>query len=124
MTGRIRRIRTVRFDRIEDGNRCGNNQRLAHLQAIDAGKDVDGIRAEHRQRCHIHVVQAADVDAERASQPRAHKVRQHDGGRVEVHIVHHQQRQRRNRRQQEFVAPAQVEDVIGKAEQHHAADRQ
>lgn len=39
----------------DDGE--GYHHCLSHLQPIDAGEDVDGIRAEHCQHAHVHIVQ-------------------------------------------------------------------
>ena len=39
----------------QDGN--NNDDRLAHLDTIDAGKDVDGVRAKYGKAGHVYIVQ-------------------------------------------------------------------
>ena len=47
---------------------------------------------------------------------------QDDSGGATIDQVHHEQRERGDGGEEELVAPAQVEDIIGKPEEYHATD--
>lgn len=51
----VNRIRTD-FDQVKYHYGQGNDQGLAHFQAVDTGQNVNGICAENCQRRHEHVV--------------------------------------------------------------------
>lgn len=137
---RIHLVTEQQFNGIEDQNGACNNQGLSHLQAIDARQDVDGICAEYRQHAHEDVVQGTLKKSKQVSSLDFHfwktlatyiqggpnqipcKVGHNDRRGVIVYVVHHQQRQRGDGGQQELVAPSQVENVIGEAQEDHAAN--
>lgn len=48
----------------------------------------------------------------------------HDDRVAEVSEVDHEQRQGGHRGEQELVSPTQVEDIVSKAQEYHAADGQ
>lgn len=48
---------TTKLQQVKDDDGAGNKQSLAWLDAIDAGKDVDGISAEHSKHPHVDIVE-------------------------------------------------------------------
>lgn len=95
---------------------------MSRFEAIYSGQDVDRIRAEHGQHAHKDVVQAADV--QRGSNERPNYIWHYHCGRIEIHIINHEQRQRGDCGQQQFVPPLEVQHVICEAQEDHAADGQ
>ena len=57
------------------------------------------------------------------SQDRLEWVRDDYGCGAPVDKVHHEEREGGQRREEELVAPAQVQHVVREAEENHAADR-
>ena len=47
---------------IEDDDTEGDDDALADLKTIDAGQDVDGIGAEHRQESHVNIVEDTKLE--------------------------------------------------------------
>lgn len=47
---------------VKNDDGAGDDEGLSNLQAIDAGKDVDCVGAEHCKHPHVHVVKETDVD--------------------------------------------------------------
>lgn len=45
------------LDEVVEKDREGDDKGLAGLHAVDARKDVDGVRAEHRKHAHKYIVQ-------------------------------------------------------------------
>ena len=45
------------LDAVEDDDRGGDHQTLAHFQAIHPRVYVDGVSAKHRQQYHVYVVE-------------------------------------------------------------------
>jgi len=115
------------LDAVVDEHRERDHHRLPRLEAVDAGEDVDRVGAEDREARHEAVVRDAELDRRRQPQvaeERKQELRQHDDGAAAVDGVHHHDRQRRRQRQPQLVAPAQIEHVVGEAEEAHAADRE
>lgn len=48
---------TIELQQVKDDDGTGNKQSLARLDAIDAGKDVDGVCAEYCEHPHIDIVE-------------------------------------------------------------------
>eukprot|EP00955_Chlamydomonas_euryale_P056542 356459-Chlamydomonas_euryale.AAC.5 len=101
-------------------HRTRDDKRLAGLQAVDSREDVDAVRAEDDKRDHVAEVQRPQLHI--AGQPDEQLQRLgHRNARATA--VSREQRQRRKQWQHELHAPAQVEHVVCKAEEHHEADR-
>ena len=47
---------------IEDDDTEGDDDALADLKTIDAGQDVDGVGAEHRQESHVNIVEDTQLE--------------------------------------------------------------
>lgn len=52
-----KRVNTTELQQVEDDDGAGDKQSLARLNAIDAGKYVDGICAEYSKHAHINIVE-------------------------------------------------------------------
>jgi hypothetical protein len=107
-----------RLDKVVREHRAGDDEGLAGLEAVDAGVDVDAVGAKHREQCHVHPVQGADLDG--ASQVPAEQRRHDDRGRP---AVPNDERQRRKEREHQLVPPRDVQHVVHKAEEEHQAHR-
>lgn len=69
-----------------DHGEC-HNYRLAGLQAIYSGQDVDGISAKNGQHAHEDIIQ--DPDIQSLAKQRSDDVWHYNGGGVKVDIVDH-----------------------------------
>ena len=105
---------------VMDNNRKANHKRLARFQTVDSRKNVDGVSAEDSKHPHVDVVKDADIhiDPEKFPEEKRH----HDGSGAVIHIIDHQERSRGHGRQEHFVPPPQIKDVIGESEENHTAD--
>ena len=56
--------RSGQFDYVEDEQWDGDHHALAGLQAVDAGQNVDAVRAEDDYHHHEHVVKRTKIDDE------------------------------------------------------------
>lgn len=65
---------TVELLEIEDDDGAGNDNGLAHLDAIDAGQDVDGVGTKDGQHAHVDIVEETQVNvgAKQRSQDHRH----------------------------------------------------
>ena len=68
------------------------------------------------------VISGKPTEVHLEPQEEAHWLGQDDGGGATVDQVDHQEGEGGQGRQEELVAPAEVQDVVRKPKEHHAAD--
>jgi len=47
---------------VVDDEQEGDDERLRDLDPVYAGEDVDAVWAEDRYRCHVYVVEGAEIE--------------------------------------------------------------
>jgi hypothetical protein len=62
------KVNGICLNNVEHSDAARNHQRLANFHSVDAGNDVDGICAENHQRCHVDVVERANVQISGSAQ--------------------------------------------------------
>ncbi|KAI9742933.1 MAG: hypothetical protein M1818_003663 [Claussenomyces sp. TS43310] len=92
----------------------GDDEGLRHLDAVDAGEDVDAVGAEDGDAGHVGVVQVAEI--EEFAQVGSQRHGDDDAGDAKVDKVDDEDWDGGKGRDEELVSPADVEDVVANAE--------
>ena len=117
--GRVR-IRGEEVEAVVEGQEAGDDDALRNLDAVDAGKHVDALRAEHGDAGHVDVVKGAQV--KQLPQPGLELGGDDDGGDIKVDEVDDEERDGGETGNPPLVAPANVEEVIANSEQGNSLE--
>lgn len=112
--GRVR-VRREEVEAVVEGDEEGHDDALGDLDAVDAGKHVDALRAEHGDAGHVDVVEEAEVEELAEVGLELHG--DDDGGDVEVDKVDDEEGDGGQAGDPPFVSPSNVEEVVADAEQ-------
>ena len=58
----VRAAAVADFDQIVQEDRTSNHVGLPRLQAIDARKDVNGVRTKDGEESHVHEIEVPEID--------------------------------------------------------------
>jgi hypothetical protein len=118
-------------DIISDYAKC-NDDTLTYFDSIDAGEDIDCIRAENTQKRHISIIKPAyestgkvwkirlgGTKIDESGQVGEKGFRSDHYGDIEVDVIDHEERYRCNGREKNFMSPADIEDIVGESENGH-----
>lgn len=109
------RVGREEVEAIVEGEEEGDDDALRDLDAVDAGKHVDALRAEHGDAGHVYVVEGAEV--EELAEQGLERERDDDGRDVEVDKVDDEEGYGRQAGNPPLVPPADVEEVVADAEE-------
>jgi hypothetical protein len=93
----------------------GDDDALRDFDAVDAGKHVDALGAEHGDAGHVDVVEDAEV--EELPEIRLQRDRHHDRRDAEVDKVYDENGDACEARDPPLVSPSDVEEVVANSEQ-------
>ena len=99
---------------VVEGEENGYDEGLGYFNAIDACEDIYAVWAEDCNSGHVHVVEGTQV--EEFAEVRLQRDRHDDGSDAKVDEVDDEQRDGGECRDEELVAPTDVEDVVSYSE--------
>ena len=94
---------------IQHQQRC-NNQTLTNFNPIYPGHNIYAVGTENRNRCHVYIIQPTQV--EELAQIGMEEGGDYDTGDAEIDKVHDQDGDGGEGGDEEFVSPADVEEVV------------